>query len=55
MGKWLVTYVVTLIIFPKIKPYFKDIIDSEYLLDVGLGVSIFIIVIFLVLMINMTV
>ena len=52
MAKWLFAYVITLLIFPKIKPYLKDIIDNEYVLDVGLGVAIFIIVIFLVLMIN---
>ena len=52
MAKWLVAYIITLIIFPKIKPYFKDIIDSEYVLDVGLGITIFVVVIFLVLMIN---
>ena len=52
MSKWLLAYVVTLLIFPKVKPYFKDIVDSEYVLDVGLGVIIFIIVIFLILMIN---
>ena len=52
MSKWLLAYVITLIIFPKVKPYFEDIIDSEYVLDVGLGVTIFVIVIFLVLMIN---
>ena len=52
MAKWLLAYIITLLIFPKIKPYLKDIIDNEYVLDVGLGVTIFIIVIFLVLMIN---
>ena len=52
MAKWLLAYVITLIIFPKIKPYFKDIIDNEYVLDIGLGITIFIIVIFLVLMVN---
>ena len=52
MAKWLLAYVITLLIFPKVKPYLKDIIDNEYVLDVGLGVTIFIIVIFLVLMIN---
>ena len=52
MAKWLLAYVLTLIIFPRVKPYFEDIIDSEYVLDVGLGVAIFVIVIFLVLMIN---
>ena len=52
MAKWLVAYVITLLIFPKIKPYLKNIIDNEYVLDIGLGVSIFIVVIFLVLLIN---
>tara|TARA_B110001452_G_scaffold206953_1_gene177091 strand:+ start:96 stop:641 length:546 start_codon:yes stop_codon:yes gene_type:complete len=52
MAKWLLAYVITLIIFPRIKPYLEDIIDNEYVLDLGLGITIFIIVIFLVLMIN---
>ena len=52
MAKWLLAYVITLMIFPKLKPYLKDVIDNEYVLDVGLGVAIFIVVIFLVLMIN---
>jgi membrane protein required for colicin V production len=52
MAKWLLAYILTLLIFPKVKPYLKDIIDNEYVLNVGLGVTIFIIVIFLVLMIN---
>ena len=52
MAKWLLAYVITLIIFPKIKPYVSDIIDNEYILDVGLGIIIFVVVIFLVLLIN---
>ena len=49
MAKWLLAYIITLILFPKIKPYVKDIIDNEYVLDVGLGIVIFVVVIFLVL------
>ena len=52
MAKWLLAYILTLIIFPRVKPYFKDIIDNEYVLDIGLGVSIFILIIFLILMVN---
>ena len=52
MAKWLLAYIITLILFPKIKPYLKGTIDSEYILDVGLGIAIFIVVIFLVLLIN---
>ncbi|MDC0618025.1 CvpA family protein [Candidatus Pelagibacter sp.] len=51
-SKWLLAYVVTLILFPRIKPYFKNIIDSEYVLDVTLGVVIFILVIFIILIVN---
>ena len=52
MGKWLMAYIITLIIFPRVRPYFKDIIDNEYILDITLGLIIFIIVIFLVLLIS---
>ena len=52
MAKWLFAYVITLIIFPRVKPHLKGIIDNEYILDLGLGITIFIIVIYLVLMIN---
>ena len=52
MAKWFLAYVLTLLIFPKIKPYLKDIIDNEYVLDIGLGLAIFVVVIFLILMIN---
>ena len=52
MAKWLLAYVITLILFPRVKPYVKDIVDNEYVLDVSLGITIFIVVIFLVLLIN---
>ena len=52
MSKWLFAYIITLIIFPRAKPYLKGVIDNEYVLDLVLGVSIFIIVIFLVLLIS---
>ena len=51
-SKWLLAYVVTLILFPRIKPYFKNVIDSEYVLDVTLGVVIFVLVIFIILIAN---
>ena len=51
-SKWLLAYVVTLFLFPKTKPYVEDIIDNEYVLDITLGVSLFIIVIFFILLVN---
>ncbi len=52
MAKWLLAYVITLILFPRVKPYVKDFIDNEYVLDFGLGIAIFVVVIFLVLLVN---
>ena len=52
MAKWLLAYVITLIIFPLTKPYVKNIIDNEYVLDISLGISLFILVIFCILLIN---
>ena len=51
-SKWLLAYVVTLILFPKAKPYFKNIIDSEYVLDIALSITIFVLVIFIILIAN---
>ena len=51
-SKWLLAYVLTLIAFPKVNPFVDGIIDNEYVLDVFLGVGIFILIIFIILMIN---
>ena len=47
-AKWLLAYVITLILFPRIKPFVDGIIDNEYVLDIVLGVGLFIVVIFFV-------
>ena len=36
MAKWLFAYIITLLIFPKLKPYLTEIIDNEYVIDIGL-------------------
>ena len=46
-SKWLLAYV-----FPKTKPFVDGIIDNEYVLDIALGISIFVIILFIILMIN---
>ena len=43
-SKWLLAYVITLFLFPKAKPYLKDIIDSEYVLDLIVGIGLYIII-----------
>ncbi len=51
-SKWLLAYVVTLFLFPKAKPYVEDIIDNKYVLDIALGICLFVVVIFIILLIN---
>ena len=51
-AKWLLAYILTLITFPKVRPYVKDIIDNEYVLDILLAVLIFVIIMFIILLIN---
>ena len=51
-SKWLLAYVITLFLFPKAKPYLKDIFDNEYVLDLVAGIGLYVIVIFLILLIN---
>ncbi len=52
IAKWILAYIITLILFPRFKPFVKDTIDNQYILDLILGVSIFFIVIFLIFLIN---
>ena len=51
-SKWLLAYIITLYLFPISKPYVIDLIDNDYVLNLILGVSIFIIIIFIILMIS---
>ena len=51
-SKWLLAYILTLIMFPKVKPFVDGIIDNEYVLDITLGIGIFVIILFIILMIN---
>tara|TARA_B100000029_G_C17382175_1_gene890169 strand:- start:236 stop:778 length:543 start_codon:yes stop_codon:yes gene_type:complete len=51
-SKWLLAYVITLFLFPRVKPFVKNFIDNEYVLDLSLGIIIFVIVIFVILLIN---
>jgi len=51
-SKWLLAYVLTLFLFPKTKPFVEDIIDNEYVLDILLGICLFVIIIFIILLIN---
>ena len=47
-SKWLLAYIITLILFPKARPLLEGVIDNDYALDIILGIGIFILVIFII-------
>ena len=51
-SKWLTSYVLTIFLFPKTKPYVEGLSKNEYVLDIILGVTIFIIILFVIIMIS---
>ena len=51
-AKWVLAYILTIYLFPKVKPYFDGILDSEYVLDIIVGLILFILIIFLILLAN---
>ncbi len=50
--KWVISTIVTIILVPKLQPYLGDYIESEFINNVGLGVVIFIITLFLTILIG---
>ena len=49
-SKWILAIVITIIIIPKLSPWANNYIDSKYITDIVLGISIFLISIFLILL-----
>ena len=51
-SKWLIALVTTIILVPKLKPWVENYIESQFITDIGLGVSIFIISLFVIINIS---
>ena len=50
--KWVISTVVTIILVPKLQPIVSEYIESEFINNVGLGIAIFIITLFLIIVIG---
>ena len=48
-SKWVVSTIVTIILVPKLQPVVSDYVESEFVNNVGLGVVIFILTLFLMI------
>ena len=49
-SKWILAVVITIIAVPKLRPWANDYIDSKYAVDISLGISVFLITIFIILL-----
>ena len=48
-SKWLLALIVTIITVPKINPWVQDIVESKFIADIGLGIFIYIISLFIII------
>ena len=50
--KWVLSTIITIILVPKLQPVVKDYIESEFINSVGLGVAVFFITLFILILIG---
>ena len=48
-SKWLLALIITIILVPKLNPWVQDYIESKFITDVGLGVFIYIVSLFVII------
>ena len=51
-SKWILAIIITIIVVPKLKPWADNYIKSEYVVDIGLGIIIFLLAIFIILLVS---
>ena len=52
--KWVISTIVTIILVPKLQPAISEYIESEFINNVGLGIAIFILTLFSIIVIGKT-
>ena len=52
--KWVLSTIITIILVPKLQPVVSDYIQSEFVNNVGLGIAIFVITLFIIILIGKT-
>ena len=48
-SKWLLALIITIVLVPKLNPFVQDYIDSKFVTDVVLGVSVYILSLFIII------
>ena len=50
--KWLLALVITIIIVPKLEPFVSDYTNNEYIVGMGLGISVYILSLFILILLG---
>ncbi len=50
--KWLLALIITIILVPKLEPYVSDYVKNEYVSGIGLGIIVYILSLFLLILIG---
>ena len=50
--KWLIALVITITLVPKLNPWLEDYIESKFVADIGLGIFIYILALFVIINIS---
>ena len=48
-SKWLLALIITIILVPKLNPWVQDYIESKFITDIGLGIFIYVISLFIII------
>ena len=48
-SKWLLALIITIILVPKLNPWIQDYIESKFVTDIGLGIFIYILSLFVII------
>ena len=48
-SKWLLALIITIILVPKLNPWIQDYIESKFITDIGLGIFIYILSLFIII------
>ena len=50
--KWILALIITIVLVPKVEPYISGYIDNQYITGIGLGVSIYILSLFALILLG---
>ena len=50
--KWILALIITIILVPKVEPYISDYIDNQYIIGIGLGVSLYVLSLFALILLG---